>query len=136
MNFDDTARYFGPSDKLWPGLFNAASPEAQEEESRRIFHSERDQAWGNRKVGSQTPVDYLEKEEAAWLRHLDRPKLIAKGRLAKWSLCRNCGTEKLSAGKRFCTRCKLKLRRQRRRKCSSDMAQSGDVNGSTPRGEK
>jgi len=21
MNFDDTARFFGPSDKLWPGLF-------------------------------------------------------------------------------------------------------------------
>jgi hypothetical protein len=136
MNFVDTARYLGPSEKLWPGLFDSTSPEAQEEASRLIFLSERDQAWGNRKVGSQTPVDYLEKEEAAWLRHLDRLKLIAKGRLAKWSLCRNCGTEKLSAGKRFCASCKAKLRRQRRRKCSSDMAQSAPVNGSAPTGEK
>ena len=136
MNFNDTARYFGPSEKPWPGLFDSTSPEAQEEASRLIFRSERDQAWGNRKVGSQTPVDYLEKEEAAWLRHLDRLKLIAKGRLAKWSLCRNCGTERISAGRRFCSECKRLLRLRRRRKCSSDMAQSALESGSARGGEK
>jgi len=30
MNFDDTARFFGPSDKLWPELFAPPSKDASE----------------------------------------------------------------------------------------------------------
>src|SRR5262249_52349556 len=29
MNFDDTARLFGPSDKLWPELFSAPTKDAK-----------------------------------------------------------------------------------------------------------
>ena len=93
---------------------------AQEEESLAIFRAEREQAWGNRKVGSQTPPDYLEKEEAAWRKHLDRMGLIREGKRAKWGLCRECGVEKVSAGRSYCAGCKLERRRQRRRNGGTD----------------
>ncbi len=100
---------------------------SRKQESLAIFHAEQDEAWGNRLVGSQTPPDYLEKENAAWQKHLDRIALIEKGKAAKWSLCRNCGREKISAGRRFCADCKIVLRRRRRRKGGLDMAQTALV---------
>jgi hypothetical protein len=107
-----------------------AEIEAQKEESLRIFRSEQEQAWGNRKVGSHTPPDYLEKEDAAWQKHLDRLALIQKGKQAKWSLCRNCGKEKISAGRTYCAGCKRLLRLHRRRKSAFDMAQTALVSAS------
>ena len=94
---------------------NNSTPEieAQIAESLRLFRSDQDQAWGNRKVGSHTPQDYREKEETAWRKHQDRLALIAKGKKAKWSLCRACGKEKISAGRKYCAECKRKRRRKR-----------------------
>lgn len=92
-------------------------PEVQQqvEESRRLFRADQDEAWGNRKVSTQTPKDYLEKEERAWEKHMDRLSLIRGGRGAKWSLCRACGTERISTGKKFCAGCKIKRRKEARR---------------------
>jgi hypothetical protein len=123
MNFhstDESCRFrsFPEVGKYCAQSFELLCPDAQEEESRRILRTEQDQAWGNRLVGPQTPLDYLEKEEAAWQRHLDRVALIETGKGAKWSLCRMCGKEKISARRSFCARCRLLRKRRRNRKLS------------------